>query len=139
MGKTVKLIPDLRRKFMIRPVDTKMRGGASGQGDDILVATATTKQRRGAKDRMWGDGNFSGEAGRSNTGDLEETIREVIGKCNIVREIQGEREFYTTWDQRTSSVKLDFSLYQFNGHCWSLRMQFQGQVGMETKFLQVKE
>ena len=74
---------------MIRLADTKMRGGARGQDDNIMVATATTKQRQSAKDRMLGDSNFSGEAGGSNRGDLEETIREVIDKHNIVREIQG--------------------------------------------------
>lgn len=44
VGKTVKFIPELRRKFMIRPVDTKMRGRASRQADNIMVATATASK-----------------------------------------------------------------------------------------------
>lgn len=73
---------------MIRLVDTKMRGGASRQGDNIGVATTPTKQWPRRQRQDVGRCQLSGEVGGSNSGDLEESSRDVIDKGNIVREVK---------------------------------------------------
>lgn len=84
---------------------------------------------------MLADADFSGEAGGSNRGDLGETIREVIDKRSIVKRNPRLERIPYDIGQRDEWCELDFSPYQFDGIWWSLRIQFQGQDGMETKFL----
>lgn len=48
-----KFIPQLRIKFMIRLADTKMRGGARGQDDNIMVATEQQNSGRAPKTGCW--------------------------------------------------------------------------------------
>lgn len=128
-------IPELRRKFMIRLVDTKMRGGASGQGDSIGVAMAPTKQWPRGQRQDVGRCQLSGEVGGSNSGDLEESSRDVIDKGSIVREVK-VREILT-WHWTEGWVRwrwiLVFTNVMVLSDLWGCG--FSDRLGMETEFL----